>query len=169
MVKTFPPNTWRNDNVVITSKRHFYVITSKWRPSDVITTSLLRNVPTGVTPLKRFCNVIPKVGFARQWFQCAFAITVTVELSVTFKTPLHGVLKKTLQWRHNDHDEKKTPKLRVTGLSVGNSPVTGEFPAQRASNAENVSIWWRHHEIIPKCCITAPLWGEFNGDRWSLL
>ena len=26
----------------------------------------------------------------------------------------------------------------------GNSPVTGEFPAQRASNAENVSIWRRH-------------------------
>ena len=23
--------------------------------------------------------------------------------------------------------------------------VTGEFPAQKASNAENVSIWWRHH------------------------
>ena len=22
---------------------------------------------------------------------------------------------------------------------------TGEFPAQRASHAENVSIWWRHH------------------------
>ena len=22
---------------------------------------------------------------------------------------------------------------------------TGELPAQRASNAENVSIWWRHH------------------------
>ena len=22
---------------------------------------------------------------------------------------------------------------------------TGEFPAQRASNAENVPIWWRHH------------------------
>ena len=31
-------------------------------------------------------------------------------------------------------------------LCGGNSPVTGEFPAQRASNAENVSIWWRHHE-----------------------
>ena len=37
-------------------------------------------------------------------------------------------------------------KLRVTGLCAGNSPVTGEFPAQMASNAENVSIWWRHHE-----------------------
>ena len=40
---------------------------------------------------------------------------------------------------------KKTSKIRVTGLCEGNSPVTGEFPAQRASNAENVSIWWRHH------------------------
>ena len=26
----------------------------------------------------------------------------------------------------------------------GNSPVTGEFPVQMPSNAENVSIWWRH-------------------------
>ena len=43
-------------------------------------------------------------------------------------------------------DQKKTSKLRVTGLCEGNSPVTDEFPAQRAaSNAENVSIWWRHH------------------------
>ena len=23
--------------------------------------------------------------------------------------------------------------------------LTGEFPVQRVSNAENVSIWWRHH------------------------
>ena len=36
--------------------------------------------------------------------------------------------------------DKKTSKLRVTGLGAGNSPVTGEFPAQRASNAENVSV-----------------------------
>ena len=27
----------------------------------------------------------------------------------------------------------------------GNSPVTDELPAQRASSAENVSIVWRHH------------------------
>ena len=57
-----------------------------------------------------------------------------------------------LQWRHNHqpHDcllnllfqaqIKKTSKLRVTGLCAGNSPVTGKFPAQRASNAENISI-----------------------------
>ena len=42
---------------------------------------------------------------------------------------------------------KKTSKLSVTGICEGNSPVTGEFPAQRASNVENVSIWWRHHVI----------------------
>ena len=24
---------------------------------------------------------------------------------------------------------------------------TGEFPTQMACNAENVSIWWRHHVI----------------------
>ena len=42
---------------------------------------------------------------------------------------------------------KETSKLRATGLCEGNSPVTGEFPAQRASKAENVSIWWRHHGL----------------------
>ena len=39
----------------------------------------------------------------------------------------------------------ETAMLRVTGLCGGNSPVIGEFPTQRASDAENVSIWWRHH------------------------
>ena len=67
-----------------------------------------------------------------------------------------------MQWRHNDCEgvlnhqpharlfrrrSKNTSKLRVTGLCARNSPVTGEFPAQKTSNAENVSIWWRHHEL----------------------
>ena len=71
-----------------------------------------------------------------------------------------------LQWRNNGRDivsnhqlhhcllnrlfkrrSKKTSKLRVTGPCAGNSPVTGEFPAQMASNAENGSIWWRHHDM----------------------
>ena len=41
---------------------------------------------------------------------------------------------------------KKTSKLRVTGLCEENPLVTGGFPSQRASNAENVPIWWRHHD-----------------------
>ena len=27
----------------------------------------------------------------------------------------------------------------------GTGEFPGEFPAQMASNAENVSVWWRHH------------------------
>ena len=69
----------------------------------------------------------------------------------------------TLQWRHNEGDgvsnrlrldclfdllfkrrSKKASKLQVTGFSEGNPPVTGGFPSQRANNAENVSMWWRH-------------------------
>ena len=64
----------------------------------------------------------------------------------------------TVTSNHQPHDcllnrlfrcrSKKTSKLRVTGLCVGNSPVTGESPTQRASNAKNVSIWWRHHDTV---------------------
>ena len=50
---------------------------------------------------------------------------------------------------------KKTSKLRITGLCAGNSPVTGEFPAQKAGNAENVFIWWRHH--APAMVTEAPI------------
>ena len=77
-----------------------------------------------------------------------------------------------LQWHHNGwdgvsnhqphdcllnhlfrHRSKKTSKLHVIGLCTGNSPGTGEFPAQRSSNSENVSIWWCHHvELTPGEC-----------------
>ena len=69
-----------------------------------------------------------------------------------------------LQWRHNGRDGfsnhqphdcllnrlfkaqiSEILKLRDTGLCARSSPGTGEFPAQMASNAVNVSIWWRHH------------------------
>ena len=86
---------------------------------------------------------------------------------------IYGVIKpqwvkhNTLRWRHNGGDgvsnhqahhcllncifrrrSKKTSKLRVTGLCAGNSLGTGEFPAQMASNAENVSIWSCHHDTF---------------------
>ena len=40
----------------------------------------------------------------------------------------------------------KKSKLRVTGLCGGNSPVTGEFPSQGASDTETVSTWLCHHD-----------------------
>ena len=53
--------------------------------------------------------------------------------------------------------KKKTSKLHVTGLCAGNSPVTGEFPTQKASNAESVSIWWRH-DVSGRHCGSYALW-----------
>ena len=44
--------------------------------------------------------------------------------------------------------KEKKSKLRVPGLCEGNSPVIGEFTAQMASDAENISIWWRHHDLL---------------------
>ena len=85
-----------------------------------------------------------------------------------------------LRWRHNDHagvsnhqphgcllnrlfrrKSKNTSKLRVTGLCAGNSTGTGEFPAQMASYAENVSIWRRHHGI-QYVSISRPILDKIN-------
>ena len=87
--------------------------------------------------------------------------------------------KGPLQWRHNErngvsnhqpHDclpsrlfrrrSKKTSKVRITGLCAGNSPVTGEFPAQRASSAKHISIWWRHRARWNTLCLTTQQLGR---------
>ena len=64
---------------------------------------------------------------------------------------LNGLLKRLFRRK-----SKKTSMLCIIGLCKGNSPVTGEFPSQRASNIENVSIWWHHHGDLsikpPKAC-----------------
>ena len=69
----------------------------------------------------------------------------------------------TLQWRHHGHDgvsnhqphdylrnrysgtDQRKHQSSASLAFVRGFHRTGEFPAQRASNAENVSIWWRHH------------------------
>ena len=119
---------------------------------------------------------------------CTTPIAVKISLKVILLPWITSILSEgrmTLRWRHNGRDcvsnhqprdcllnrwfrhrTKKTSKLRVTGLCAGNSPGTGEFPAQRASNAENVSIWWRHHEWEQKqalcTCIRIPTHGKNN-------
>ena len=87
-----------------------------------------------------------------------------------------------LHWRHNERDcdsnhwhlnclrsrlsmrrSKKTSKLNVTGLCEGNSPVTGEFPAQKASNAKNASILWLKSLGFP--CNGSPRLHHFQWSR----
>ena len=70
-------------------------------------------------------------------------IMTTIASQITSLTVVYSIV-------YSDADQRKTSKLHVTGLCVGNSPGTGEFPAQMASYVENVSIWWRHHVSIIK-------------------
>ena len=101
-----------------------------------------------------------------QWIYIHFTDNV-LSKHVFFQRIYCTLLYYTLRWRHNGHGgvsnhqphhcllnhlvrrrSKKISKLPVTGLCAGNSPGTGEFPAQMASNTENVSSWWRHHDIM---------------------
>ena len=58
---------------------------------------------------------------------------------VSHRRRLHCLLSCWLRRR-----SKKASKLRNSGLCLGNSPVTGKFPAQKASNAENIPF----HDVI---------------------
>ena len=50
---------------------------------------------------------------------------------------------------YSDADKRNIITPRHWPL-CGDFTGTGKFPAQRASYAENVSIWWRHHEVFLK-------------------
>ena len=112
-------------------------------------------------------GIITDVGWKRgghSYWKCDYR---NLSETANASDSLAQAVSDTLQWCHNERDgvsnhrrldcllsrlftrwSKKTSKLRVTGLCVWNSPVTGEFPAQKASNAENISILWRHHATL---------------------
>ena len=97
--------------------------------------------------------------FCRRHFQMHFLKRKCMNFDLNFTEPL--------QWRHNglpgvsNHqprdcllnrlfsDQRKLQKAPRHWPLCGEFTGTGEFPAQRASNAENVSIWWRHHDLVP--------------------
>ena len=130
---------------------------------------LIKMAATSMTVIKKKDLVVLNL-FRKTWWTCLnFFYHLSTEIAQVFKYQSHD----TLQWRQNGRDSvsnhqphdcllnrlfrrrsKKTSKLHITGLCAGNSPETGEFPAQMASNAENVSIWWHHHEwfVYPVNC-----------------
>ena len=69
----------------------------------------------------------------KRWWHYCDVIMGAIASQITSLTIVYSTV-------YSDADQRKKSKLRVTGLCAGNSPVTGEFPAQMASNAENVSI-----------------------------
>ena len=103
-------------------------------------------------------------GYGSQWHYSDI-IMGTIASQITSLTIVYATI-------YSGADKKKTSKLRVTGLCEGNSPVTGEFPAQMASNAENVSIWWRLHGkrsmIAAHEAGTGALYTWLTTDPWNL-
>ena len=88
------------------------------------------------------------------------SIADTLELHLSCTNP--SIYCSSLRWHHNGRDSisnhqphdclpfiqtqiKENIKAPCHWPLCGNSPGTGEFPVQMASNAENVSIWLRHH------------------------
>ena len=132
--KTWWVNTCNNFH-----KKNNLKISAKWQPFSLVAGDLRRH-------RARYDVIVMAnrwVSARKTWIQC---------VTMSF---LHKPIDLPLQWRHNERDGvsnhrrlgcllnhlfrrrlKKTSKLRVTGLYEGNSPVTGEFPTQRASDAE---------------------------------
>ena len=65
---------------------------------------------------------------------------------------------------YSDADQRK----HQSSASLAFVWVPGEFPAKMASNAENVAIWWRHHDIeIVMLRWWWILWGVLPSTNYS--
>ena len=120
-------------------------------------------------------------------------------------TQPEGVQLEQIREMHNSDLIMSLMVSQITSIAIVYSIVccgvdqrkhqTGEFPAQRASNTENVSIWWHHglcrycitvisyecHDssyhwqldslfnslirLTSKVCVTGYLWGESTSDH----
>ena len=80
--------------------------------------------------------------YMRQWTGSLLVITITSQWA---RWRLKSSASRLLTQPFIQAQIKETIRALFTGLCAGNSSVTDENPAQMASNAENVSIRWRHH------------------------
>ena len=65
--------------------------------------------------------------------------------------------------------KETSSKLRIhwLALCVGKRLVSGGFPAQRARNADGISMLWRHHEIKHLVCIIWDIEGHVALLCWG--
>ena len=110
-----------------------------WWRHQMETFSALLAICVGNSPV---ASEFPAQRPVTQSFDVFFDLLLNKQLSKQSRGLWFEMLSCPL-WRHCN--AKKTSKVHITGLCDGNPPVAGGFPSQRASNAENVSIWWCHH------------------------
>ena len=87
---------------------------------QVITSILMDDVITGDVNVTHYSDVI-----------MGMMVSQITNLAIVYSTI------------YSDADQRK----HQSSVSLAFVPVTGEFPAQGASNTENASVWWRHHGL----------------------
>ena len=120
----------------------------KWQPVIVPNPSAL--CPTGPSDyhpdpdLSR--SILSKSDSA--WYGCSWCLFGATTPVTSTPGPAWRYDKATLHWRHNDHSGVSNHQPHgclLNRLFRRRSKETSKLPAQRASYAENASIWWRHH------------------------
>ena len=90
-------------------------------------------------------------------------------LAATIYAWLWFVSKKSPQVAYHYNDVIMSAMAsQITSLAIVYSPFIQaqiKFPAQSASNAENVSIWWRHHVFIALYQLTLEVPRDFLNTR----
>ena len=167
----------RNENNLFCDLvRHISEILRSFTVNEVSTQWRHMAVKTSQMTLTRLFSWYQYRCTAQNVYIC-ITIKILISRRVThgsgFLVLFRGLTQMYIKWRHNGCDgvsnhwgigclfnrllilsSKKTSRLRVTDLCEGNPPVTRGFPSQRASNAENVSIWWRHYDF--SLCLSIP-------------
>ena len=95
--------------------------------------------------------------------QC-ISMYVIIHLSTAMIILLSAQAMTTLQWRLKSPASRLFtqtfvqalyPLIKENTIAPRHWPLWGEFtgdrwtPLIKASNAENVSVWWRHHALVP--------------------
>ena len=159
MITQFTRLRWANEDIFLRNYLH------KRCPKDLLTTSVLWESFGGALNVKH--TKLPLIMYTRFWLSVRTCIATTIlrrRKPWQQKGSFHILPLAT----HYDDVIMTTIASQITSLTVVYSVVysgadqrnikvsrhwplcgeftgTGEFPAQRASYAENVSIWWRHH------------------------
>ena len=116
-------------------------------PNDFVFVVFLWLVSANLTQIiQGYSDAIEIIMRLSQLHKSSDVITLTSQWAQwRLKSPASGLF---IQLFIQVQVKENIRKLRVTGLCVENPPGTGEFSAQKASNADNVFIWWRHHVVM---------------------
>ena len=138
--------------------------TSNERRRYKVTTSLIGWVQTWNQPCKCLLTGLGAI-YRKRVSAChscnqAGVICPTLTYDICMPVPLHiSVTSQWARWRLNAASRLFTQLFDQAEIKEnfkaprhwplwGELPGTGDFPAQRASNAENVSIWLRHYDRL---------------------